>query len=287
MKRLVTLLALVLAAGTASLVGGAVTPAYADACNAGGEWPNCATQCAVTGNNCDYESDGDVDYGWMCANYGTNCGDGGGGGGGGGCSAGQTPVRVPDGRIYTYDEDGAYHQIPDGDTASAIGVNTAAAVNCDTLPAAVGDAWPSVDASPDLYMDWTDGAQYGYGPPGYPGIPVWPGIAVSPSIFKSAPDPVCTSGFFGPINYNAKIVSGWVTILCGRTYHIDGVVSLYRNGALRASRSFSKGGSEMEQGISAVCTGTNNWTIEVLYTATGPGGQRSWGNARTQTVTCG
>jgi hypothetical protein len=90
LKRLLVLLGLVAAASTLSLIGGSGLPsafsvptARADACNYAGEWPNCATQCAMTGNNCDAESDGDVDYAWICEHTGNDCDTGGGGGGGG------------------------------------------------------------------------------------------------------------------------------------------------------------------------------------------------------------
>jgi len=70
-----------------SLFGGSAVPlnlgaavARADICNQNGEWPNCSTECAVSGNNCDADSDGGIDYGWICATTGNDCDDGGGGG---------------------------------------------------------------------------------------------------------------------------------------------------------------------------------------------------------------
>ena len=60
--------------------------ARADACGDDGTYPNCATQCALTGEDCDISSDGDVDWGWVCASTGNDCpssddssGDSGGG----------------------------------------------------------------------------------------------------------------------------------------------------------------------------------------------------------------
>jgi hypothetical protein len=148
LKRLLLLLTLVAAVCTLSLIGGRSLPsvfsvpaAFADACNYAGEWPNCATQCAVTGNNCDEPSDGDVDYAWICATTGNSCG------GGGGCSDTSSLEGNPDtGAVYLEDSDGTYHWIPDVDTANEIGIDWNAIDWCGT-PQSVGDAYPSVDAS--------------------------------------------------------------------------------------------------------------------------------------------
>jgi hypothetical protein len=114
-KRLLMLLALAAAAFTVSLIGGSSLPgplsvavAHADACNGDGEWPNCATECAMTGNACDESSDGDVDYDWICATTGNDCG----GGGGGGCSdSSALEGDSGSGAVYLKDADGAYHWI--------------------------------------------------------------------------------------------------------------------------------------------------------------------------------
>jgi hypothetical protein len=139
-KRLLVFCGLVTAVCTFSLIGGAGLPAplsgptaaHADACNGDGSWPNCATVCAVTGNQCDQPSDGDVDYGWICSSFGDDCPDNGGGGE---CGAGSSLVGTNgDGAIYFVGMDGAFHWIPDADTFNAMGFDWGSVTWCDSLP---------------------------------------------------------------------------------------------------------------------------------------------------------
>lgn len=74
--RLIALLGVVIGLALA----GSVQTARADSCNWNGEWPNCATYCAISGNACDAESDGGVDAEWICLVFGL-CPDSGGGSG--------------------------------------------------------------------------------------------------------------------------------------------------------------------------------------------------------------
>jgi hypothetical protein len=165
MKRLFVLLTLVAAAYTSALAAGGGV-ARADACNADGEWPNCSTECAITGNACDQDSDGDVDYGWICATTGNDCGDGGG-------SAPAPPwaIETPDGTVYIWDGGaGIYRHVPDSDTAFAMGLQWCGSDWCGTThvnsPSDAGNCcggdWPSTGGSGGVgVFDDTPVAEYG------------------------------------------------------------------------------------------------------------------------------
>lgn len=71
MRRLFLVAATIAVCVLAAGIGASI--ARADACNADGSWPNCATECAITGNACDQPSDGGIDYGWICATTGNDC----------------------------------------------------------------------------------------------------------------------------------------------------------------------------------------------------------------------
>jgi hypothetical protein len=148
----------------ASSIGGHASPlavgvAHADACSDSGEWPDCSTECAVTGNACDEGSDGDTDYGWICATTGNDCpeeaapeeapppdnggsGDNGGDGGGGGSTCSGLTGNPSNGAVAL----NAYW-IPDPDSFNALGQNWGAINWCGEPDGGLAGEYLSANAT--------------------------------------------------------------------------------------------------------------------------------------------